>query len=384
MLIPKSISGRLVTKRGVHLQPSGQHTAWMKRADDWIRLLVEMGMSWVVVLTDSDAFFTSGAAKALLDAGIIPIVRFAYRFPGPWTHNAAVEQLVNLYAKYGAPCIIQFANEPFDSREWRNGEVPDYETAWAIIASRWDEMAHQTVERGAYAGFPDGPCYSENPFMYIQSTYGLWHVEKCVYLGHFYAKGRPLHCPYDDVSSYGTPLTEAEYREALDDFADDPNWHDVPLKVINRARREQADPHRTALDDDVCWRGWEKVDYYANEALGHSVPIAMTEGGWTPRDRAGSGPNCDLRWPLTTPKMVAKHTVDMFNAPSPLFAICPWLLASQDMGASGWPDDCWVGYAYEDKYGREKPVVKALKNKQELALVELLREAQALARELEI
>jgi len=383
MIVPESVSGRPVTNRGVHLQPSGQHTAWMKRADYWIKLLVDMNMSWVTVLSDSDAFLTSGAAKALLDAGIIPIVRFAYTFPGPWTHADLTEKFVNLYAKYNAPCIIQFANEPFDSREWRNGEVPDYETAWGIIAKRWEEAARAIVATGAYAGFPDGPCYSENPFMRIASTYDLWHVEKCVYLGHFYAKGRPLHCPYDDVSSYGTPLTEAEYRAALDDFADDPNWHDVPLEVINRARREQADPHRTALDDDVCWRGWEKVDYYANEALDHSVPMAMTEGGWTPRDRAGSGPDCDLRWPLTTPKMVAKHTVGMFNTTSPLFAICPWLLASQDMGASGWPDDCWVGYAYEDKYGREKPVVKALKKK-EPTLVELLREAQALARELGI
>ena len=86
----------------------------------------------------------------------------------------------------------------------------------------------------------------------------------------------------------------------------------------------------------------------------------MTEGGWVPRDRPGTGPNTDIRMPHTTPKMVAKKTLQMFDTPSPFFAICPWLLADEDMGGSGWPFDAWHGWAYSEKYGRKKPVITTL------------------------
>jgi hypothetical protein len=79
MDIPPSVSGREVTPRGVHLHPFGYHDFCMQDADYWCDLLVSMGTSWVVALTESDAFTTSGAAEALLEAGIIPIVRFGYQ-----------------------------------------------------------------------------------------------------------------------------------------------------------------------------------------------------------------------------------------------------------------------------------------------------------------
>lgn len=50
----------------------------------------------------------------------------------------------------------------------------------------------------------------------------------------------------------------------------------------------------------------------------------------------------------------------MFQEDTPLFAICPWLLADEDMGQGGWPFDAWHGWAYSDKYGRRKPVIQAL------------------------
>ncbi len=363
MEIPRAVSDRAVTRRGVHLQPSGQHTGWMVNSDYWLGLLVDMGMSWVTALSDSDAILTSGAAEALLDAGIIPIVRMAYQFPGPWVHGEMVERLAALYAWYDAPCIVQFANEPFDNREWRDRKVPPYAEAWAIIAQRWEEASREIVRRGAIAGFPDGPCYLENPFERIRATEDLWHEGQAVYLGHFYGKGRPRDYPYDEVSRWGVPLTMEEYRAALDDYADDPAWNEGPgvLELMNVQRRVWANPLANALDDDTCFNGWMRVAAWSEEALGFVAPMAMTEGGWVPRDRAGSGDLVDIRWPMMTPRQVAERTVAMFGSSTPMFALTPWLLASQDMGASGWPDDCWVGYAYSDRYGREKPVVAALR-----------------------
>jgi hypothetical protein len=360
MNIPATVSGRRVTPRGVHLLPAGQHSAWMQEADYWIGLLVDMGMSWCVALSDSDAFYASGAAAALLEAGIIPIVRFAYKFPAHFSEMAAVEQLVALYSQYNAPCIVQFANEPFDSREWKNGVVPA--NAWDIIRDRWNEAAGIIVQRGATAGFPDGPCYADNPFTIIGDPAYHWTDGRAVYLCHNYGKGRPPDYPRDPVSRFGDQLSMEQYRAELDDFADDPAWNEGEevLNLMNAQRRAWANPYLTPLDDDTCWRGWEQTLAYSEQAFGFWIQMAMTEGGWVPRDRAGSGNNIDIRWPYTTPRMVASKTLEMYQAESPLFAICPWLLASERMGGSGWPYDAWDGWAYVDKYGEQKPVIQAL------------------------
>ena len=363
MKIPATVSGRPVTNRGVHLAPFGYHDEWVKDAAYWVDLLQSMGMSWVLALSESDALVKSGAAEALLEGGIIPIVRFAYKFPNPWTEMAATEQLVALYGRYNAPCIIQFANEPGDGREWKGGDVPPADQAWIIIRDRWRTMANLTTERGAVAGFPDGPCYSRNPFDIIGDDNLHWQEGRAVYLGHHYGKGRPITYPQDDVSRYGTPLAMDQYQAALDDFADDPAWMEGEhvLGLMNQQRAAWADPDKTPLEDDTCWRGWEKVLHWSRLTFGFEVQIAMTEGGWTPRDRAGSNP-VDIRWPYTTPRMVAQKTLQMYDWDSPLFAICPWLLASEDMGGSGWPFDAWVGWAFSDKYGSQKPVIKLLQD----------------------
>jgi hypothetical protein len=363
MNIPATISGRPVTNRGVHLHPFGFHDFWMQRADYWVQLLVDMGMSWVVVLTEGDALYISGAAEALLQGGVVPIVRPHYQFPEHFSAQDAVAQLANLYARYNAPLIVQFGNEPFDRREWRNQQVPGYEQAWQIIVDRWHEAAQLIVERGAIAGFPDGPGYGENPFLRIGDDAHHWQDGKAAYLGHHYGKGRPGNFPRDDVSRLGTQLTMAEYREALDDYADEANWNEgsYALSLMNAQRRDWADPNASPLTDDTCWRGWEKVQLYSRQAFGFEVPMAMTEGGWVPRDRAGSNP-ADIRWPYTTPRMVAKKTLEMYNTPSPHFAKCPWLLADGDMagGDVGWPFDAWHSWAYFAKYGQRKPVVQTL------------------------
>lgn len=376
MRIPKQVSGRIVTNRGAHLHPFGFHNEWMKNLAYWVELLQKMHMSWVVALSEDDAILISGAAEALLDAGIIPIVRFSYQFPKHWTVFEPIEDLVELYSRYDAPLIVQFANEPFDSREWIDGKVPSPDIAWSIIRDRWWEASNIIVDLGAIAGFPDGPSYGRNPFEVIGDNEGYWYDGKAVYLGHHYGKGRPRDFP-GAVSWLGDQpqyqLTREQYEEALDDYAGDPAWNELIhypgfLDLMNKQRREWALTNRTLypegitpIQDDVCYRGWEKVQWWAKQAFGFKVQMALTEGGWVPRDRAGTGGNTDIRWPMTTPKMVAKKTLAIMNErPSPFFAICPWLLACSFMGGSGWEFDAWVGWAYSEKYGWEKPVVQML------------------------
>lgn len=392
-MIPRVVSGRPVTNRGAHLQPFGHHGAWCKDPDRrryWLDLMQSMHLSWVVMLTDGDSCLAEFDGKPvvghLLDAGIIPIIRYYAPLPRPFSGHDVVRRLVDVCKPYGIKPFVQLWNEPGDSREWVKGIVPgDW---WQQFVNVWKKGAADVLALGALPGFPDGPGYdfwNQHPFRDTWDVREFWQ-EGAWYGVHNYGKGRPLDYPYENVSRFGTQLAEAEYRAALDDYADDPAWRDIPLDVINKARRDQANPYLTALDDDVCWNAWQKVDHYASITLGHSVPMAMTEGGWQPRDRAGSGPDCDLRWPLTTPRKVAEKTVAMFQSDAPLFAQCPWLLACGDMGGSGWEYDSWVTWAYADKYGREKPVVQALQQTppQGRTLAQVMAELGEMVKELRL
>jgi hypothetical protein len=364
--IPDKVSGRPVSNRGVHLQPFGFHGTWLDKGSYWIDLLKSMGMSWVVLLTESDSVLEdrqgTSPLKALLDAGIIPIIRDKQSFPLRFNNVETVRRTVELYGRYGLRPFWQPYNEPFDQREWVDNKVPPDDKAWEIIAACWSDAGHKIVGEGAYVGFPDGPCYSANPFERLRPAGGLnlFDAGMAFYAPHNYGKGRPLWYPYDAVSRHAVELTEDAYKRMLDDYQEDRDWFDAPPEILNKQRQEWMDPTRTALQDDVCWRGWERIADWAIESLGYVPPMAMTEGGWTPRDRAGTAP-VDARWPHSTPKMVAKKTLHMYDTPSPFFAICPWLLADRDMGgADGWAFDAWHGWAYNEKYGEKKPVITTL------------------------
>jgi hypothetical protein len=361
---PDQVSGRVVTNRGVHLQPFGHHGDWLDKASYWVDLLVSMGMSWVVLLTDSDSVRQThhglNPLKVLLDAGIIPIIREMRPLPQPFCDQDTFHWTVELYQQYGLRPLWIIRNEPFDDREWVKHKVPP--DAWQAFMRIWSQAATFIASNGGYVGFPDGPAYRFNPFESIREYGVRWIFDegKGFYAGHHYGKNRPRDYPYDAVTRYGARLTEEAFDRQLDDYAQEHTWRDDPLELMNQRRTQLAAAGRTAIDDDTCWRGWEKIAHWSQVSFGYVVPMSLTEGGWVPRDRPGTGANTDIRMPHTTPRMVAKKTLQMLDTPSPFFAICPWLLADEDMGGSGWPFDAWHGWAYAEKYGRQKPVITAL------------------------
>lgn len=381
MIIPREVGGRVVTNRGVHILPASYHRTHMLKASYWIELLKSMGMSWILAITDGDSvlevcptdkYGEISLIELYLQHGIIPIIRDSTDpFPRPYTNMEMVERAAPIYREHGLKPLVQAGNEIFDDREWspkwlkRHGGTPpdaNDQDDFAWVVGLVQERMSRIIENGGIAGFPDGPCYPENPFRYLDKS--QWDDGLAFYAAHNYGKGRPVDYPYDAVTRYGVQLTEEEYREALDDYADDRQWYEEPLDLMNKRRRELASPGLTALEDDTCFLGYELIQQWAIDTFGYEVPMALTEGGWCPRDRAGTGPNTDIRWPHTTPKMVAKKTLAAFEGGHPFFAICPWLLADDAMvpgGYVGWPYDSWVGWAYSDKYGAEKPVVEILR-----------------------
>jgi len=349
----------------------------------WIELLRSMRMSSVVIITDGDSvleklevpgYGETTPLEFLLDHQIMPIVRDGTDlFPNPFTNMECVSRAAALYQPYGMKPIWLYANEPFDGREWnerwlKHHPMPDANDPedFAWVMGLCQERASRVIENGGIAGFPDGPCYPQNPFEHLDRN--QWEAGLCAYASHCYGKNRPVDYPYDRVSRHGEPLTEAQYREALDDLWGDPDFQDHTLEEINDARWRLRNLSATAIQDDTCWRGWEKTIWYADQAGFPPISFCLTEGGWQPRDRAGTGEDADIRWPMTTPKMVGKHTLEAFGK-GPFFAQCMWLLADDAMcpaGYVGWPYDAWVGWAWKDVvdqdtgelYGFEKPVVR--------------------------
>jgi len=360
-----------MSKRGVHLHPTGHHKAWIGQADYWTGLMKSIGLEYVVCLSDSDGAMVSHASaggrsaiQVLLDAGIQPVIRFVpSNLPRRFTHMTHVETAVRQAEPYGVKLIFQWPNEPGDGREWVK-DVPD-DWFW-IFLDRWQGFARIVIERGGIAGFPDGPCYDEDPFPHMTSMWQEWEAGNCIYLGHFYGLNRPPDYPYDAIQREGLQWTEDDLKEALGPWYDDPGYNDVPLELMNRKRREQMDPCLTAIDDDTCWRGFEKVEYWMLLNFGKVLPMALTEGGWTPGARAGGGPNSELRYPKPTPDTVAKYTSQMFSEHTPMLFQCPWLLADGDMagGDQGWPYDAWHGWTFPETgtpdCPRCKPVIRAL------------------------
>jgi len=371
MNIPKMVSGRVVTPRGVHLQPSGHHRFWCgneARRTQVLDMLVGTHMSWVVILTDGGSLLEKFDGKSpvewLLERGVIPIVRDYAKLPRHFNNMATVEGLATIYDRYGAPLLFKLWNEPQDDREWNSGTTPD--DWWNIFIDRWNHGARLVLQHGGYPGFPDGPGYDfveQHPFR--DTDRYLWDDDLAWYGVHNYAKGRPVDYPYDVVSQTGVMLSQQRKDMLLDDYADDPSWTDPPLWEMNALRKTLKNPDKSILDDDTCWWAFKKVQHYAWKHLGHMrLKIATVEGGWCPRDRAGTGEDIDYRWPHTTPKAVARNTLDVYDTANHdgLFAICPWLLACDFMGHGGWEFDAWWGWAYMDKYGYEKPVISKLRD----------------------
>jgi hypothetical protein len=129
----------------VHLLPFGFHGDWLADAAYWVDLLVSMDLSWVVLITDGDSVrqkygTSSSPLEVLLDGGIIPIVREQKLFPHPFTELETVRWTVDLYGQYGLKPLWIIRDEPFDSREWIDGEIPP---------DAWDKEVIAQLLRGS-------------------------------------------------------------------------------------------------------------------------------------------------------------------------------------------------------------------------------------------
>lgn len=358
------------TNIGLHLKPAAHHTDWLgdkARREYEIGILTRIHANWCTWITDGDSAMETIAEKPapcwLLDEGIVPITRDSTTgLPLDYQNIDFVLKLVAEFKPYGLRPAVILWNEPGDYREWHKKRPTDWKEKFLAV---WIQAARQVMDAGANAGFPDPLGKWSWFFERLPSDIvDAFRDGRCFFSAHLYGKNRPVNYPEDDVSRYGTPLTETGYRVALDDFWDVPGFRDFTLGQINEQRKLLANRYKTFLDDTTCFGAWRNV-YYEFERLHGFRPVTcMNEGGWVPKDRPGSGENVDYRWPMTTPKMVARLTVESLKVDHGMFALTPWI-------SYGWSDNGWYNNgSFSDvtdsdtgkPYGPEMPVIAALKN----------------------
>lgn len=356
--------------KGVHFYSTSWHHDWLKdekKQREIESLFKRMRLSWVTLLSDGTSVLqefvdlTDGKKKPavqwFLDRQIVPIVReqgkMNYRF------TADVQGLVQAFKPYDMKPQIIPGNEFGDEREWVNHKVPkDWKER---CVARFHQAVSDIVGAGALCLFPDPLADWDWWFEQLRHLAPMFQSRDIGIAAHLYGVGRPPDYPYGPEIQQRRPITLEEWREALDDFVDDPYFTEKTVEMINKCRATWANP-TTVFDDPTCFGAWRVIREAARKWFNTEVAMCMTEGGWTPRDNA----HRDDRYPYTTPKQVGRYTLDVFRATGHgMYAITPWVL-----GGGGWYTENWTGGAYSDvidqntgePYGYDKPVVRMLEN----------------------
>ncbi|MCB0153639.1 MAG: hypothetical protein KDF65_02495, partial [Anaerolineae bacterium] len=282
------------TGRGVHWS----HSQYFWGKQDWgfwKEQLQAMHVKWVKILDDGDGS-AEGLVKRLVDIKIMPVVRFYKEEPNPGRISSREADTARRYAEIGA-VYFETNNEPDLDLEWKGRRRPPN---WLdIVVENFIIEADMIRNAGGYLLFPAfGPGGRGNPFKLI--------VEKgrkdildgnCALAIHNYCLGRPLDYPNDPITMHGQPLTAKEWEEQGGMWA----W-EMGYEAVNEHRRRLANPNASIMTDSTCFRAFEYFDALVQEAVGHSIPIFTTEGGYNVGQRAGTTFGDDPRYPKPTPE----------------------------------------------------------------------------------
>jgi hypothetical protein len=351
------------TGRGVHWS----HSQYFWGKQDWSfwkEQIVAMNLKWVKILDDGDGS-AEGLVKRLVDLQVMPVVRFYKEEPNPGHISAREANTARRYAQMGA-MYFETNNEPDLALEWKDRKRPNN---WLdIVVNNFIIEADMIREAGGYLLFPAfGPGGRGNPFKLIVQKGRRDILDgNCGLAIHNYCLGRPLAYPNDPITLHGQPLTQQEWEEQGGMWA----W-EMGYEKVNEHRRRLANPNASIMTDSTCFRAFEYFDALVQEAVGHSIPIFTTEGGYNVGQRAGTTAGDDPRCPKPTPERASQLTDDMFRyleeeAPDYYFACMPWLIAVSRIGI--WGDAFenqgpWFTHHFDRQFGLkgELPLVSILK-----------------------
>jgi hypothetical protein len=357
--------------RGVHWSLSVYE--WGKRDwSFWSEQLQAMKIKWVKVMDDG-----GGSAlplvRRLVDLEIMPVVRLYWEEQNPGNIGQRGRETVRRFVQTGA-VYFETNNEPDLDLEWRDRRRPPN---WLdIVVDNFIIDADIILEEGGHPAVPAfGVGTLRDPFSTVVERGrrdildgGAWAAI------HNYCLARPLEYPNDPVHMHGEPITEEEWHAAGGRWAWEIGWEEV-----NRARKAAANPNADIMTDATCFRGFEQLNAYIVRALGHPIPIMMTEGGYNVAQRAGTTAGDDPRYPKPTPQAASEMNLEMFQymqgdreilgkkVPEYFFAVMPWLIAAQRIGVLAPPAENqgpWFTHKYDQEWGLtgELPLVQMLKD----------------------
>ncbi len=242
--IPPKPSPPVASKRAVHGPPIFSAP---QDIGSFVSRLSEMRIGIYKMLDYGDSRMPE-FVSALRNAGIEPVVRL-------WRGHHLPEHVpdVENVARLGDNLKIEVINEPNLSVEWRDGYFTDWrdDNLVARIGDVWFQAASKVVSLGGQAGLPamaptdrggvnwifSSQMFSERLIAYLNSKHGStirsWNSNGRLWLSvHTAAMGRPFD--YDPQRSWG--------------------W------------------------DDMCLKGYERMQALSFDAFGE-MPVISTEGG---------------------------------------------------------------------------------------------------------
>ena len=369
--------------RGVHWSTRVYHPAGAD-LQIWIDELHAMQIKWVKLLDDSGGS-SLDLCRALLDNGIMPIVRLYRDNPNPGHLGGreieAVAKLIDAGVRY-----FETNNEPDLPAEWENGHRP---ANWLnIVVDNFILDADIILDAGGLPALPAmgaGGKYNAISMVLERDRADIFERGAWVAI-HNYTLNHPLDYPSDPANQRGEPLTQEEYdrlavwqyghrspEEAEEQGVSRDNyekfqrwaWDGRPLDEINRLRAEAKNPGDTIFDDASCFRGWQFFGNMIFETLGYYIPVISTEGGPV----VGWGD--DKRYAKVNPTTQAEMQMDIFRflqdeAPPWYFTCCTWLLGTKPFGdmSPTWEQMAWYTDAWNLQFGLEGqlPIVQLLKD----------------------
>ncbi|MBN1218710.1 MAG: hypothetical protein JXM69_07270 [Anaerolineae bacterium] len=352
------------TGRGVHWS-SNQYLWGKEDWGFWKEQIQAMNLKWVKLLDDGGGS-AMGLVKRLVDLKVMPVVRFYKEQPNPGRISSREADTARRFIEIGA-MYFETNNEPDLDLEWKNRQRP---SNWLeIVVDNFIIEADMIREIGGYLLFPAfGPGGRGNPFQMIVDRGRVDILDgNCGLAIHNYCLGRPLVYPNDPITMQGEPLTPREWEERGGMWA----W-EMGYETVNEHRRRLANPNASIMEDSTCFRAFEYFDALVNEAVGHSIPIFTTEGGYNVGQRAGTTFGDDPRYPKPTPEWASRLTDEMFKhieeGPDYYFACMPWLIAVARMGL--WQigfeqQGPWFTHQFDQQFGLngELPLVQMFKDR---------------------
>lgn len=240
--------------------------------EDYMPVMKELGMTWVVLCEESDGNIAKAVPK-FLENGIMPIVRV----------DRKINRGQDWYAltkKCGSP-YMQIYNEPSGDREWAGTRPGDW---WEKCRDKWIGAAHAVRAAGSHPGLQ-----VESPRGTAKEPSGL-----------------------EDMLNY------------MKTTGNDSLWPDLWL-ALHLYPEIGCPPTATCHDSDVL--GFLQYATICREIMGFVPPMIVTEWAWTPSQ---APPEVRAQWVAEVYGWFRDGRLPNGEPlPDYLFAFCYWILFGQ-------------------------------------------------------